>query len=277
MNTSIQPQSDHELCTQAAKALHAAMQPRIEAASNALAAVDGAFKDLVAYLHGGEPSVAAATMGEADALLRLLDALARDLDAAHAENDRCLDRQSAAKMRVRGVHPRLPAPPLKPVLRGTPPPAPRIPAPPPAPAAPAPAASPLLERVCERAQQLQEARVAAARGHACKDATAQTQGLPLRQGSGELQAALCELLEHHGADRMARVMDEWRAAQGLAPCRVVLEGAYAHEVTRERVFTCPVFAVEDTLWEEGDTAPLVNMKQIEALMHAVAAVLRHRC
>lgn len=69
--------------------LHESVQPRLEAASNALAAVDGAFKDLMAYLHGGEPSAAAATMGEADALLRMLDTLARDLDAAHADNDRC--------------------------------------------------------------------------------------------------------------------------------------------------------------------------------------------
>lgn len=72
---------------QAALDLCSTTQPRLDTASAALASVDAAYTDLMTYLHGGVPGVAATVMGEADALLRLLDTFARDLDAAHAEND----------------------------------------------------------------------------------------------------------------------------------------------------------------------------------------------
>ncbi len=62
-------------------------QPRLDRAAAALAAVDTAYHDLMTYLHGGAPGVAANTMGEADTLLRLLATFAKDLDAAHADND----------------------------------------------------------------------------------------------------------------------------------------------------------------------------------------------
>lgn len=107
------------------------------------------------------------------------------------------------------------------------------------------------------------------------DAQAQTEHTDgvARAGSGDIRAALSELLAQHGALRLARVMDEWWAETGVACSaeqaqeRGCLEGVYTHTVTRERVFTCPLFALEDTLCEAGDAAPMFDMKQIEALMH----------
>lgn len=95
----------------------------------------------------------------------------------------------------------------------------------------------------------------------------------VRAGSEELRAALEELLTEHGAERLSRVMEEWCVQQGLARSGGALEGVYTHTVTKERVYTCPFFAMEDALWEEGDTTALFDMQQLEEWLNECEAQL----